>query len=174
MLAELERAYGNEEPIVVTLWHPHWAYGAYDLKDLEDPEGVMGEAEELHAIARAGFSDDCPTVAGWISNFELDGDSLAELTNLVINEYDSEEEGVESGCPTRTTGAGRQLDRADRRVTASLTANVTARGTPLGVPLVASGLRTGGGGATRCPAARRSRPRRSRCLGRRRGCGPGA
>lgn len=96
MLAELDRAYGAEEPIVVTLWHPHWAYGAFDLKDLEDPEGVMGEAEELHAVARADFSSDCPEVAGWISNFELDTDSLAELTNMVINEYDTEEEGVEA------------------------------------------------------------------------------
>ncbi len=96
MLAELDRAYNAEEPVVVTLWHPHWAYGAYDLKDLEDPEGVMGEAEELHAVARADFRDDCPEVADWISNFELDTDSLAELTNMVINEYDTEEEGVEA------------------------------------------------------------------------------
>ncbi|MFP4513092.1 MAG: glycine betaine ABC transporter substrate-binding protein [Acidimicrobiales bacterium] len=95
MLAELERAINNEEPIVVTLWHPHWAYGAYDLKDLEDPEGSMGEAEELHAIARADFSSDCPVIAEWISNFEMDGESLAALTNLVINEADSEMEGVE-------------------------------------------------------------------------------
>ena len=95
MLAELERAYSSEEPIVVTLWHPHWAYGAYDLKDLEDPEGAMGEAEELHAIARGDFSTDCPTIAGWVSNFELDGDSLAVLTNLVINEAASEEAGVQ-------------------------------------------------------------------------------
>lgn len=92
MLAELERAVGSEEPIVVTLWHPHWAYAAYPLKDLEDPEGAMGEAEELHAVARADFSSECPTIAGWLSNFEMDGDSLSSLTDLVINEYDTGEE----------------------------------------------------------------------------------
>jgi len=96
MLAELERAIGDEEPIVVTLWHPHWAYSAYPIKDLEDPEGAMGEAEEMHAVARSGFSEDCPTIAGWLSKFELDDASLASLEELVINTYDDgqEEEAV--------------------------------------------------------------------------------
>lgn len=97
MLAELERALEDEEPVVVTLWHPHWAYSAYDIKDLEDPEGAMGEAEELHALARSGFGEECPEVAGWIGNFEMDDASLASLEELVINEYGSgsEPEAVE-------------------------------------------------------------------------------
>src|SRR5690554_1100356 len=36
MLTELETALENCEPIVVSLWHPHWAYAAYSIKDLED------------------------------------------------------------------------------------------------------------------------------------------
>jgi glycine betaine/proline transport system substrate-binding protein len=77
---------------VVTLWHPHWAYSAFPIKDLEDPEGAMGEAEEMHAIARAGFTEDCPTIAGWISNFEMDDASLASLEELVINEFETGQE----------------------------------------------------------------------------------
>ncbi|MBK5221869.1 MAG: glycine betaine ABC transporter substrate-binding protein [Acidimicrobiia bacterium] len=96
MLAELERAIGDEEPIVVTLWHPHWAYSVYPIKDLEDPEGAMGGAEELHAVARPGFTDDCPEVSGWISDFELNDEQLAELEDIVLNQYESgqEEEGI--------------------------------------------------------------------------------
>src|SRR5699024_4955285 len=60
MLAELDSAIEAEKPIVVTLWHPHWAYSRYDLKDLEDPKNAMGETEELHIAAREGFSDDYP------------------------------------------------------------------------------------------------------------------
>jgi len=97
MLAELERATDAEEPIVVTLWRPHWAYSVFPIRDLEDPEGLLGEAEEIHAVGRDGFSDDFPEVAEWIGNFEMDDGSLASLENLVINEYGagSEEEAVE-------------------------------------------------------------------------------
>ncbi len=87
MLAELQGAIDNEEPIVVTLWHPHWAYSAFPIKDLTDPEGAMGGAESMHIAARSGFSDDCPTLTGWLENFEMDDASLAALEELVINEY---------------------------------------------------------------------------------------
>lgn len=92
MLAELDAAIAAEEPIVVTLWHPHWAYAAFDIKDLSDPEGVMGGAEEIHAIARSGFTADCPDVAEWIGNFEMDDASLASLEDLMFNEYSTGEE----------------------------------------------------------------------------------
>ncbi|WP_432429535.1 glycine betaine ABC transporter substrate-binding protein [Salinilacustrithrix flava] len=92
MLAELERALDNEEPVVVTLWHPHWAYAAYDIKDLEDPDGLMGGAEELHAVARSGFSEEFPEVAEWFGSFELTDDQLASLEDLMFNTYDSGQE----------------------------------------------------------------------------------
>ena len=90
MLAELGAAIENEEPVVVTLWQPHWAYDRWDLKDLEDPEGALGEAEEIHSVARAGFSEDHPEVAEWIGNFELDGDQIAEISTLVLGVTDDE------------------------------------------------------------------------------------
>src|SRR5690606_11831561 len=31
MLTELQTAIENEEPIVVTLWHPHWAYAKFPI-----------------------------------------------------------------------------------------------------------------------------------------------
>ncbi|NLE74749.1 MAG: glycine betaine ABC transporter substrate-binding protein [Actinobacteria bacterium] len=87
MLAELKRAIEREQPIVVTLWRPHWVYAAHDLKDLDDPEGLFGEGDKIHIIARQGFSDDNPAVAGWLSNFKMDDDSLATLSRAVIDEF---------------------------------------------------------------------------------------
>ncbi len=87
MLAELERAVNDEEPIVVTLWRPHWAYGAYPVRDLEDPQGLLGEAEELHVVAHEGFSEEYPEVAEWLSTWEMDDDSVGSLVDTVINEY---------------------------------------------------------------------------------------
>lgn len=98
MLAELDRAIDRQEPVVVTLWHPHWAYAAHDLKDLEDPQGLFGANENMHALARDGFSDDFPEVAEWISNFEMSDEALAALEMLVIEDYGTgrEEEAVEA------------------------------------------------------------------------------
>ena len=62
-------------------------YAAHDLKDLDDPEGLFGEGDKIHIIARQGFSDDNPAVAGWLSNFKMDDDSLATLSRAVIDEF---------------------------------------------------------------------------------------
>jgi glycine betaine/proline transport system substrate-binding protein len=98
MLAELDRAVSNEEPIVVTLWRPHWAYDAYPIRDLEDPEGYLGGAEEMHVVAHKGFSDEYPEVAEWLSNFELNDEQIGSLTSTVIQEYGTgqEAEAVEA------------------------------------------------------------------------------
>jgi glycine betaine/proline transport system substrate-binding protein len=98
MLAELKRAIEREQPIVVTLWRPHWVYAAHDLKDLDDPEGLFGEGDKMHVLARKGFSEEHPEVAGWLAGFKMDDDSLATLSRAVIDEYGDgqEAEAVEA------------------------------------------------------------------------------
>ncbi|MCK9871534.1 glycine betaine ABC transporter substrate-binding protein [Nocardiopsis dassonvillei] len=92
MLAELDSAITEEEPIVVTLWRPHPAYAQYDLKDLEDPEGLMGDAETVHSVGRAGFTEDYPELAGWLEDFELSDDELATLEVLTLQEHEDDPE----------------------------------------------------------------------------------
>jgi glycine betaine/proline transport system substrate-binding protein len=87
MLAELQNAVDNEEDIVVTLWRPFWANSEFPVKDLEDPEGALGEPETLNAIATAGFADEFPDVAEMFGNFKLDDDEYGSLEDLVVNEY---------------------------------------------------------------------------------------
>lgn len=94
MLAELENAISNEEPIVVTLWRPHPAYANFDLKDLEDPEGALGEPDEIRVLARQGFGEDFPEVATAFENFEFDSDVLSELEVAVLEEEGAELEGA--------------------------------------------------------------------------------
>ncbi|GAB3482908.1 glycine betaine ABC transporter substrate-binding protein [Nocardiopsis coralliicola] len=92
MLQELESAVAEEEPIVVTLWRPHIEYSKYDLKDLEDPEGAMGEAESIHMVGREGFGEDFSELNAWLQEFELDDEQLQELESVVLidNEDDHE------------------------------------------------------------------------------------
>jgi glycine betaine/proline transport system substrate-binding protein len=97
MLAALKKATDAKEPIVVTLWHPHWAYSAFPIKDLEDPEGAMGGAEEIHAIARDGFSEDFPELAEALGGFTMDDATLADLEKVVLQEHeDDPEAGAEA------------------------------------------------------------------------------
>lgn len=91
MLAELKRATDAKEPIVVTLWHPHWAYAAFPIKDLEDPEGAMGEAEEIHVIGREGFSDDFPDLASALGEFTMDDETLGDLEQVVLREHEDDQ-----------------------------------------------------------------------------------
>lgn len=79
MLAELKRAYSKKEPIVVTLWSPHWAYNDYGLKKLKDPRGAWGSGDGVHTLARKGFADDNPVVAKWLKDFELTEKQLTSL-----------------------------------------------------------------------------------------------
>ncbi|MFF8846076.1 ABC transporter permease/substrate binding protein [Streptomyces sp. NPDC015127] len=79
MLAELKRAYDKKEPVVTTLWSPHWAYSTYDLKKLKDPKGSWGKGDGVHTLARKGFSADNPQVGEWLKNFEMTEKQLTDL-----------------------------------------------------------------------------------------------
>ncbi|MET9319275.1 ABC transporter permease/substrate binding protein [Streptomyces sp. NPDC003038] len=79
MLSELKRAYDKQEPVVVVLWSPHWAYSSYELTKLEDPKGVWGAGDGIHTLARKGFAADEPRVADWLRSFKLTEEQLTSL-----------------------------------------------------------------------------------------------
>ncbi|MFF8832888.1 ABC transporter permease/substrate binding protein [Streptomyces sp. NPDC015131] len=79
MLAELKRAYAKKEPVVVTLWSPHWAYSSYDLKKLKDPRGSWGKGDGVHTLTRKGFGSDHPEVGKWLKDFRMTEEQLTGL-----------------------------------------------------------------------------------------------
>lgn len=93
MLTELKAAVDSNENIVVTLWEPHWAYGAYPIRNLEDPDGALGGTESMNTYGRSGFSDDFPEVAGWLGNFKMDLDTLYDLEQVLFVENDTDDYG---------------------------------------------------------------------------------
>ncbi|MBT2389324.1 ABC transporter permease/substrate binding protein [Streptomyces sp. ISL-1] len=93
MLAELKRAYDKTEPIVTTLWSPHWAYSSYDLKKLKDPKGSWGKGDGVHTLARKGFSAENPQVGKWLKNFHMTEKQLTDLEARI-----------------QTTGKGKEQD----------------------------------------------------------------
>ena len=86
MLAGLKKSIDEKKPIVVTLWHPHWAYSAFPIKDLKDPKGAMGEAEEIHSIASEDFAKNNSAVTDAVKEFKMDDETLANLEKVVLQD----------------------------------------------------------------------------------------
>jgi glycine betaine/proline transport system substrate-binding protein len=93
MLSELTAATDAGENIAVTLWRPHWAYDAFPIKDLEDPQGTLGDAEGIHSFGGDSFEQTHPTLAGWLRDFEMDSELLYSLENAMFNENDTDDYG---------------------------------------------------------------------------------
>ncbi|AIC93731.1 MULTISPECIES: glycine betaine ABC transporter substrate-binding protein [Shouchella] len=91
MVAELQNAYQNEDPIVVTLWSPHWTLGEYDLKFLDDPDRIYGEPDDIYYLARKGLEEDHSDVITWLNNAQFTDETLGELLQLQAELDDDEE-----------------------------------------------------------------------------------
>ena len=90
MLNALDEAVQAQEDIVVTLWRPFWANNTFPVRDLEDPKGALGEAEGLHELATAGFSEEFPEVAEMIGKAKLDDEQYGSLEDQVVNEHEGD------------------------------------------------------------------------------------
>ena len=69
MTASLANAIKKNEWVVATAWSPHWMFGRWDLKYLEDPKGTLGGAETINTIVRKGLKEDMPEVYAFLDNF---------------------------------------------------------------------------------------------------------
>ena len=86
MVIELQEAIENEEWIIVTGWEPHHKFAEFDLEFLEDPEGIFGDIEAIHTVARDGLAEDMPDVAALLENMYFDSETLAGLMGM-FQEY---------------------------------------------------------------------------------------
>lgn len=86
MLAQLASSTDAGENIVVTLWRPHWAYDAFPVRDLEDPEGAMGAGEVVYNFSYAGFTEDHPQVSQLLKNLVISDEDLASMENIMFSD----------------------------------------------------------------------------------------
>ncbi|AOR24349.1 glycine betaine ABC transporter substrate-binding protein [Clostridium taeniosporum] len=90
MTAMLKKAIDKKEPIVVTGWKPHWKFARWDLKFLEDPKKVYGEAQDIYTVATKGFSKEMPEVAQFLNNFKVDSKQLGSLMGDIQDNSDKD------------------------------------------------------------------------------------
>lgn len=91
MIKALTEAIGKSEPIVVTLWTPHWAFGKWNLRFLSDPKHDFGGAQHVDVIVRKGFRKDFPKIAKFLSNLRV---PLGDLQNAMYNAHETSEEAA--------------------------------------------------------------------------------
>ncbi|MDU5951062.1 MAG: glycine betaine ABC transporter substrate-binding protein [Paenibacillus macerans] len=91
MTAMLDKAVKAEKPIIITGWTPHWMFAKYDLKYLDDPQKVYGEAEEIHTLARKGLKEDQPTAYEFLDRFEWTSDEMGEMMTTIQDGQDPAE-----------------------------------------------------------------------------------
>lgn len=92
MTAILSKSIENQKWVIVTGWTPHWKFSRFDLKMLEDPQLIFGEAETIKTIARKGFTEDQPFVAEFFANVSFTSEQIASLM-AIIEDMGNECEG---------------------------------------------------------------------------------
>lgn len=91
MLSELDRNLKRDKLALINAWSPHWMFAKWPLRYLDDPKQVFGGEEQIHAIARKGFSAEHPDVAHFFANFKI---PKADLEKLMSSARDSSADKV--------------------------------------------------------------------------------
>lgn len=93
MATELGSAIDNEEPIIVTGWSPHWKFQKYDLKYLEDPNGVFGDAETINTMVREGLEEENPEAYTILDQFNWESSDIESIM-LAVSDGTSVEDAA--------------------------------------------------------------------------------
>ncbi len=80
MLAQVERAYRDKQPIVFLAWEPHPMNMRFDIKYLTGGDAVFGPnfgGATIYTVTRKGYSAECPNLGRLLTNlkFTLRGES---------------------------------------------------------------------------------------------------
>jgi glycine betaine/proline transport system substrate-binding protein len=91
MLAQVERAYRNKEPIVFLAWEPHPMNMRFDIKYLAGGDAVFGAdygGATVYTVTRKGYGSECPNVGRLLDNlkFTLRGES--EMMAAILDRHE--------------------------------------------------------------------------------------
>ncbi len=80
MLAQVERAYRDKQPVVFLAWEPHPMNMRFELKYLTGGDAVFGPdfgGATIYTVTRRGYADECRNVGRLLNNlkFSLRGES---------------------------------------------------------------------------------------------------
>ncbi len=86
MTAELSHAIRHQQWIVVTGWTPHWMFGRWKLKFLDDPLGIYGGEQSIHTLVSRRLPERLPRVADFLDRFSWGPEEMGRY--LMWNQSD--------------------------------------------------------------------------------------
>ncbi|WP_077489367.1 glycine betaine ABC transporter substrate-binding protein [Sinomonas mesophila] len=98
-LAALKDAAAKNEPVVATLWTPHWAFASMPIKALEDDLGGWPKPDGSYPVLSKKFAEKAPEVVTWMSNSKLSEEQFASLM-LAVSEAKDPVEGAKKWLET--------------------------------------------------------------------------
>lgn len=84
MTSALANAIKRKQWIVVVGWTPHWKFGRWNLKFLDDPKNIWGASARINTLVRKGLKEDMPNVYKVLDKFSWTPSDMEQL--LVWNE----------------------------------------------------------------------------------------
>jgi glycine betaine/proline transport system substrate-binding protein len=93
MTAALKSAVDRQEWIAVTLWEPSWMMQKFDVKFLEDPEGVFPPPQGYYWIGQDGFSAENAEARELIASVFVPKDEITAI-NAAVNDGKSMDEAI--------------------------------------------------------------------------------
>ena len=97
MTAALKDAISKKEWIVVTGWRPHWMFGRWDLKFLEqDADKMVWKEGNIHIMGRKDIESDKPELAAFLKAMKF---TDAQLGDLMLKVKESDADTIET-CRT--------------------------------------------------------------------------
>jgi len=92
MTAELAHAIQKRKWIVVLGWEPHWMFGRWALKFLDDPKNMWSGKGRINTLVRKGLKEDMPDVYKFLDNFNWKSEDMERLllwNKMGGNPYDN-------------------------------------------------------------------------------------
>ncbi|MDY7091858.1 MAG: glycine betaine ABC transporter substrate-binding protein [Acidobacteriota bacterium] len=91
MSAALKKAIDDEEWIAVTGWKPHWMFGRWDLKFLDqDEDKIVWKTGNIHIMGRQGLREEKQELARFLSSYFFTDEQLSDLM-LAMRDADDRE-----------------------------------------------------------------------------------
>jgi glycine betaine/proline transport system substrate-binding protein len=91
MLAQVERAARDRQPIVFLAWEPHPMNVRFDLRYLSGGDAVFGPnfgGATIYTLTRRGYSAECPNVGRLLRNLHFTLRQESEMMGLILDRHE--------------------------------------------------------------------------------------